>query len=177
MRAPIGDVKRGFPDGRALRGMLFRNIPYGHWFSSRGCAAVLAREHDLAITTTMTTVQDGPGAPFSGLPRSQHGLGMRRGRGHVERSRLSRLVRTRGAICGTQIPTRPLRMAQDRRSPSDCVERRGVSEPRSCRGPLCAYGRRYRLSPHLAFNERRCHTVLVLLHCTVRSHVRTREHV
>ena len=66
--AHIGDVKRGFPDGRALRGMLFRNIPYGHWFSSRGCAAVLAREHDLAITTTMTTVQDGPGAPFSGLP-------------------------------------------------------------------------------------------------------------
>jgi hypothetical protein len=47
----------------------------------------------------MTTVQDGPGVTFSCLPMSSHGLGMRRGRGHAERSRLSRLVRTRGAMC------------------------------------------------------------------------------
>jgi hypothetical protein len=50
----------------------------------------------------------------------------------AERSRLAWLVRTRGAMCGAQMPTRPLRMAQERRSPSDCVERRGVSAPRSC---------------------------------------------
>src|SRR5262245_42339565 len=42
----------------------------------------------------MTTVQDGPGAPCSCLPMSLHGLGMRRGRGQAERSRLARLVRT-----------------------------------------------------------------------------------
>src|SRR4030095_16518156 len=68
----------------------------------------------------MATVQDDPGATFSGLPMALHGLGMRRGRGHAERSRRARLVRTRGAMCCTQMPTRPLRMAQDRRSPSDC---------------------------------------------------------
>jgi hypothetical protein len=28
-----------------------------------------------------------------------------------------------------------------------------VSEPRGCQGPLCAYGSRYRLSPHLALQE------------------------
>jgi len=28
-----------------------------------------------------------------------------------------------------------------------------VSEPRGCQGPLCAYGSRYRLSPHLAIQE------------------------
>ena len=59
----------------------------------------------------MTTVQDGPGATFSCLPMPSHGLGMRRAIGHAERSRLARLVRTLGSICGIQMPTRPLRMA------------------------------------------------------------------
>jgi len=53
----------------------------------------------------------------------------------------------------TQMPTRPLRMAQDRCSPSDWCRRRGVSAPRGCQGPVCAYGSRYRLSPHLALQE------------------------
>ena len=36
----------------------------------------------------MTTVQDGSGATFSCLPMSQHSWGMRRARGHSERSGL-----------------------------------------------------------------------------------------
>jgi hypothetical protein len=55
----------------------------------------------------MATVQDGPGAPFSGLPMSKHGWGMRRAIGQAERSRLSRLVRARGAMCYVQMPAGP----------------------------------------------------------------------
>jgi len=34
--ACIGDVERGLPDGRALRGMLFRKTPSGQCLSSSG---------------------------------------------------------------------------------------------------------------------------------------------
>jgi hypothetical protein len=76
---------------------------------------------------------------------SPHILGMRRAIGHSERLRLARLVRTLGAMCCTQMPTRPLRMAQAERSPPDQCGGEGVSEPRGCQGPLCAYGSRFRL--------------------------------
>jgi len=69
-------------------------------------------------------------------------------RGHAERSRLGRLVRTCSALWCAQRPTRPLRIAQAERSPLDQCWGRGGSEPRGCEAPVCAYGRSYRRSPH-----------------------------